>query len=86
MAGAHPEDVSAYLRSDVYRLSAAATTAGWSAWLPNELAAAQFGDSEWVTAYARRESGSRLGRIELTATSESNAGKSDTATCLAAAK
>jgi M6 family metalloprotease-like protein len=86
VAGTHPEDVSRYLRSDVYRLSAAAKSSGWSVWLPNELAAAEFGRAEWVTAYARRESGSRLGRITLTATSESDGGKSDSATCLALAR
>ena len=42
-AGQHPEDVSAYLRSDVYRLSADARTRGWSVWVPNELAATEFG-------------------------------------------
>ena len=39
-----------------------------------------------VTVYAKRESGSHLGRITLTATSESDASKTDTATCLALAR
>jgi M6 family metalloprotease-like protein len=86
VAGAHPEDVSPYLRSDVYRLSAEAKTSGWSVWLPNELAATEFGRTDLVTVYAKRESGSRLGRITLTATSESDASKDDTATCLAVAR
>jgi hypothetical protein len=85
-AGAHPEDVSRYLRSDVYRLSADARTSGWSVWLPNELATAEFGRTTWVTAYAKRESGSHIGRISLTATSESDNGKDDSATCLALAR
>lgn len=78
--------MSAYLRSDVYRLSASARTAGWSVWLPTELAAAEFGETEGVTVYAKRDSGSRLGRITLTATSESDATKSDAASCLAIAR
>ena len=86
VAGTHPEDVSAYLRSDVYRLSAEAKTRGWSVWVPNELAATEFGRTDLVTVYAKRESGSRLGRVTLTATSESDASKDDTATCLAVAR
>ena len=86
VAGTHPEDVSQYLRSDVYRLSAASKSSGWSVWLPNQLATAEFGRTEWVTAYARRDSGSRIGRITLTATSESDGSKSDTGTCLALAR
>ena len=86
MAGQHPEDVSAYLGSDLYRLSAEARTSGWSVWVPNELAATEFGRTDLVTVYAKRESGSHLGRITLTATSESDASKADTATCLAVAR
>ena len=86
VAGQHPEDVSRYLGSDVYRLSAEARTNGWSVWLPNELASAEFGRIEGATVYAKRESGSHIGRITLTATSESDPSKSDTATCLALAR
>jgi hypothetical protein len=69
--------------SDVYRLSASARTAGWSVWVPNELAAARAGRTVSAIVYAKRESGSRLGQIRLTATSESDGTKSDTGTCLA---
>ena len=69
---------------DVFRLSAAARTAGWSVWVPNELAATK--TTEAVTVYAKRESGSRIGRVTLTATSESDRSKTDTATCLALAR
>ena len=54
--------------------------------MPNELTATEFGRTDLVTVYAKRESGSHLGRITLTATSESDAGKDDTATCLAVAR
>ena len=47
-AGAHPKDVTAFLDSDIYRLSAAASGQGWSADLPNALAAVKFGESEPV--------------------------------------
>jgi hypothetical protein len=69
--------------SDVYRLSASARTSGWSAWVPNELAFARAGRTVSAVVFARRESGSRLGQIRLTATSESDGSKSDTGTCLA---
>jgi hypothetical protein len=69
--------------SDVLRLSAAARTAGWSVWVPNELAAAPAGRGAPAVVFAKRESGSRLGQIRLTATSESDATKSDTGTCVA---
>jgi hypothetical protein len=71
---------------DVYRLAAEARTSGWSVWVPNELAATQSGRTDLVTVYAKRESGSHLGRITLTATSESDASRDDTATCLAVAR
>ena len=71
---------------DVYRLSADARTRGWSVWVPNELNATKSGRTDLVTVYAKRESGSHVGRITLTATSESDASKDDTATCLAVAR
>ena len=76
----HPEEVDRYLDSDVYRLSASASP-GWSLWLPNELVAARVGRFATATVYAKRESGRRLGEISLTATSESDERRSDTATC-----
>jgi hypothetical protein len=71
---------------DVYRLSAEAKTRGWAVWVPNELASAESGRTDLVTVYAKRDSGSHLGRITLTASSESDASKDDTATCLAVAR
>jgi hypothetical protein len=59
---------------------------GWSVWVPNDLAAAEPRRTGLVTVYAERESGSHLGRISLTATSESDASKDDSATCLAVAR
>jgi hypothetical protein len=67
-------------------VSAAARTAGWSVWVPNELAAAKAGRTVSTFVFAKRESGSRLRQIRLTATSESDGTKSDTGTCLALAR
>ncbi|NRQ35323.1 M6 family metalloprotease domain-containing protein [Nonomuraea sp. NN258] len=80
--GQHPEDVSAYLNSDVYRLTATVEGRGWTAQLPSALAAVDFGRHETVAVNAVRDSGgSRLARVKLTATSESDPSKKMTATC-----
>jgi M6 family metalloprotease-like protein len=81
-AGQHPEDVNPYLGGDVYRLSATVDGQGWSTWLPNELTSARFGRTVQVPVYAKQDSpGSRLVRVNLTATSESDPTKTSTATC-----
>jgi M6 family metalloprotease-like protein len=78
----HPEDVSRYLRGDVYRLSATVDGSGWSVNLPNQLAHANIGTSVSVPVYARQDApGSRVVRVRLTATSESDPTRSATATC-----
>lgn len=81
-AGQHPEDVTSYLGGDVYRLSATVDGQGWSTWLPNELTSARFGRTVQVPVYAKQNSpGSRLVRVNLSATSESDPSKTSTATC-----
>ncbi|HEV2779309.1 MAG TPA: M6 family metalloprotease domain-containing protein [Actinophytocola sp.] len=78
----HPEDVSAYLRGDVYRLSATVDGSGWTVSLPNRLASANVREQTQVPVYARQDGpGSRLVRVKLTATSESDPTKTATATC-----
>lgn len=80
--GAHPQDAAAYLSSDIYRLSVSAEGAGWSAQLRNALATAGFGDSVEVPVYVTRTPGSApAATVRLTATSESDPSKADTATC-----
>ncbi|MFI6786876.1 M6 family metalloprotease domain-containing protein [Nonomuraea sp. NPDC050383] len=80
--GQHPEDVSAYLGSDVYRLKAEVKGKGWTAQLPNELASVAFGKQAGVTVNAVRASGGdRLATVTLTATSESDPARTATATC-----
>jgi M6 family metalloprotease-like protein len=78
----HPEDVSAYLKGDVYRLSATVEGSGWTTWLPNQLATASAGKPVQVPVYAKQNTpGSKLVRVNLTATSESDPTKTSTATC-----
>ncbi|WP_327090829.1 M6 family metalloprotease domain-containing protein [Nonomuraea sp. NBC_01738] len=82
VAGQHPEDVSAYLNGDVYRLTAEVEGGGWSTQVPNALAAIDFGKHKVVTVNAlRADGGSRLAKVKLTATSESDPAKTMTTTC-----
>ncbi|MFI7421677.1 M6 family metalloprotease domain-containing protein [Nonomuraea sp. NPDC049684] len=80
--GQHPEDVSAYLNSDVYRVKAEVQGKGWTAQVPNALASVAFGKQAPVTVNAvRAPGGDRLARVKLTAVSESDPTKTATATC-----
>jgi len=85
--GQHPEDVSQYLRGDVYRLSAKVAGTGWSVTLPNQLATANAGTHVSVPVHATHAGkAAPLARVTLTATSESDPTKKSTATCLAIKK
>ncbi|WP_432876157.1 M6 family metalloprotease domain-containing protein [Kribbella sp. CA-245084] len=75
-----PEDITQYLKGDVYRLSAKAN--GWSIALPNALATANAGQQVTVPVYTKPGTGP-IGKITLTATSESDPTKTSTATCIA---
>ncbi|WP_211232951.1 immune inhibitor A domain-containing protein [Solirubrobacter soli] len=78
----HPQDQSANLTSDVYRLSATATGTGWSAKILNALTAVKFGESVKVPVYVTKGTGaSANGTASLTATSESDPSKTQTAVC-----
>lgn len=82
--GQHPEDVSKYVRGDVYRLSAKVDASGWSVALPNELATAAAGSRTVVPVKVKQDTaGRKLARVTLTATSESDPTKKSTATCYA---
>ncbi|GGP43511.1 M6 family metalloprotease domain-containing protein [Streptomyces abikoensis] len=68
--------------SDIYRLSATASGRGWSAWLPNRLATAAPGERIPVDVAVSAAAGAeRNGKITLTARSESDPGRTATATC-----
>jgi M6 family metalloprotease-like protein len=78
----HPQDASAYLDSDIYRLSATTRTAGWEAHLKNALATAKFGETIQVPVYIFKNTGAASsGSVTLTATSESDPTKTMSATC-----
>ena len=81
-AGQHPEDVTPYLKGDVYRVSATVDGADWKIQLPNALATADAGQQVKVPVHAKAGT-SALAKITLTATSESDPTKKSTATCLA---
>src|SRR3954452_14975395 len=78
-AGTHPQDASAYLNSDVYRLSTTATGTGWSAYLKSALTTAKFGDTVSVPVYIEKGTGS--GSVTLNAVSESDPTKTASAVC-----
>jgi M6 family metalloprotease-like protein len=75
----HPQDASAYLNNDIYRLSTTATGTGYSAYLKNAFATAEFGDSISVPVYI--EKGTGAGTITLNAVSESDPSKTASAVC-----
>jgi hypothetical protein len=78
----HPQDASAFLGSDVYRLSASTTTAGWTAHLKNALATAKFGETVQIPVYIEKATGSPAsGSVTLVATSESDPSKSMAVSC-----
>jgi M6 family metalloprotease-like protein len=78
----HPEDVTAYADNDVYRLSASASGAGWSAQIFNELAAVKVGTAITVPVRVTPSAGSASSTtVSLTATSESDPTKTATGTC-----
>jgi M6 family metalloprotease-like protein len=78
-AGTHPQDASAYLNNDIYRLSATSTGTGYAAYLKNQFATAKFGDSVSVPVYI--DKGTGAGSITLTAVSESDPSKTATQIC-----
>ena len=81
--GQHPEDVSTYLNSDVYRVSASVQGRNWSVQVPNALATAKAGKIVAVPVHAKQDAtGQRLARVTLTAVSESDPTKRSTASCL----
>lgn len=79
----HPMDVTSYLKSDVYRLSATISGNGWRIELPNRLSAVAFGKEKKVgVAVAATSDASLIATVKLVATSESDPSVSATAICL----
>lgn len=80
-------EAKAYATSDIYRLEASVTGSGWEVHLPNEIAAAQFGQevSALVAARAAKGSGPEA-IVTLKVTSESNKSVTGMAECKITAK
>ncbi|KAF1912758.1 hypothetical protein BDU57DRAFT_541482 [Ampelomyces quisqualis] len=85
-SGIHPQDLSAYLGSDIYRLSAEIDSDSWKVGVPNALAHAKIGESTSVmVAFGPATNGTSYGTtsatITLTVTSESDPKIKSVATC-----
>jgi len=79
-AAAHPSDASAAVGYDIYRMSVTIEGKGWTASLPNALAAVKFGASvPFPVSFARAPGGALSARMTLKAVSESDPTKTATA-------
>jgi hypothetical protein len=77
----HPDDATAFLSSDVVRLSVSVEGEGWSARILNALAAMENGDIQPVTVYLTRgRSATETAVVTLRATSESDPSATASAT------
>jgi hypothetical protein len=75
-------DAAAFLNNDIYRFSVTAGGQGWSADLPNPLAAVKSGESQPVSVrMTHAGSGAATGNVTLKAVSESDPNRSATASC-----
>lgn len=83
-ANPHPQDLSAYLGADIYRLTAEVRGEGWKVETPNALAHAKFGE-ETMVRVAVGSTGTygtaSKATVKLTVTSESDTSKKVTKTC-----
>jgi M6 family metalloprotease-like protein len=78
----HPQDETAYLHNDIYRLSTTVRGHGWQAQLYNNLTTARFGQTVSVPVYVTRTPESTdTATVTLKATSVSDASKTANATC-----
>jgi hypothetical protein len=78
----HPQNVRAYLNSDVYRLNATVKASGWDVVLPNALTTAEFGKTKTVQiAVAADASAAQYAVVTLTAVSESDPSVVATSLC-----
>ncbi|MCJ7580328.1 MAG: peptidase M6 [Candidatus Aminicenantes bacterium] len=72
----HQADMSAFLNSDVYRLTVSVEGEGWTAQLLNGLASVKFGGSQQVEVYVSpQDRGAPTAKVTLLATSESDPSK-----------
>lgn len=81
---AHPQDLSSYLGSDIYRVSASIDGVGWKVGIPNALAHAKFGESTTVKIAVGPDANgypASGATVTLTVTSEGDKSVQGTATC-----
>jgi M6 family metalloprotease-like protein len=78
----HPQDLSEYLGSDIYRLSAVVEGEGWKVAVPNALAYAKAGKQKTVSVAVGCDGNcSKEATVTLTATSESSKTVTKSKTC-----
>jgi M6 family metalloprotease-like protein len=82
----HPQDLTRYLGSDIYRVEAQVDTPGWKVGVLNTLAHAKFGECADVKVAVMREMngtsyGTGVATVTLKVTSESDGRVKGTATC-----
>jgi hypothetical protein len=78
----HPQDLSAYLGSDIYRLEAGVKGEGWKVAVPNALAYAKAGKQTTVKVAVGCEGGcSKEATVSLKVTSEGDKSVSRVKTC-----
>lgn len=78
----HPQDLSAYLGSDIYRLSASVEGAGWKVAVPNALAYAGAGKQKTVSVAVGCDGAcAKEATVSLTVTSESDVSVQKVKTC-----
>jgi M6 family metalloprotease-like protein len=81
----HPQDASAHVGGDVYRVALAIDGAGWAADLANALVALRPGETAKVPVHVRRTGAAATGRVTVIVTSESDPSKTaSTATTVTA--
>lgn len=80
--GSHPQDLTPYLGTDIYRLQAEVKGSGWRVELPNALAFAKYGETTSVhVAVGASAHADKVGKVTLVATSESDKKVRATAEC-----
>jgi M6 family metalloprotease-like protein len=86
-AGLHPQDVAAFVGSDVYRVSISVAGQGWFADVRSALVALKFGEASPVPILLRRDpGGAASARVTFTAVSESDPTKTITVTTTVGAR
>jgi M6 family metalloprotease-like protein len=74
----HPQDLTAYLNYDIYRIEAEIEGKGWKVAVPNALAAVKFGEATSVkVAIGGETDRAKEAKVKVTVTSESDASIKD---------